>query len=90
MSNSRRWHCYLQGLPPRRRAKDGEATSPAVANIDRADGAQSRIGEAEGECMSTNHMREKHPVVPHLSRPRTAATDLWPWLRQREAITTAA
>ena len=32
--------------------------------------------------MSTNHMREKHPVIPHLSRPRTTATDLWPWLRR--------
>ena len=26
--------------------------------------------------------REKHPIIPHLSRPRTTATDLWPWLRK--------
>jgi hypothetical protein len=32
--------------------------------------------------MSTNQMREKHPVIPHLSRARTPATDLWPWLRK--------
>ena len=32
--------------------------------------------------MSTNHMREMHPVIPHLSRVRTPATDLWPWLRR--------
>jgi hypothetical protein len=32
--------------------------------------------------MSTNHMREKHWAVPHLSRARTQAGDLWPWLRR--------
>jgi hypothetical protein len=36
--------------------------------------------------MSTNHMREKHPVIPHLSRVRTPATDLWPWLRRERSM----
>jgi hypothetical protein len=36
--------------------------------------------------MSTNHMREKHPVIPHLSRARTPATDLWPWLRRERSM----
>jgi hypothetical protein len=30
----------------------------------------------------SKHMRERHPVIPHLSRVRTPATDLWPLLRK--------